>query len=137
MGSRVLSMSHFRAWNGKMINITLKYLLAHFIAKNFKKSLELMESYDKASFLFSKWCNCPKEEFFQKNHYNFHVPFCHFHGSKSLKNLLEQIQSYNSPLIFGPKSTNCSEWDFFWKNYQNNFDVTLGLSDWAKFLKNH
>ena len=63
------------------------YLLASFILQNFKKLLELIQSYDDIPFLGPKWPICPEQNFFSANHcYYFHLPIGPFHCAKFKKN---------------------------------------------------
>ena len=46
------------------IIITFIHLLVLCIVKNFKKSLQWIQSYEDAPFLGPKWSICPKQNFF-------------------------------------------------------------------------
>ena len=69
-------MCHFRAQNGpfvlnktfwvQTIIVTLIYLLALFIAQNFKKFFQQIQSYEDVQFLGPKWPISPNENFFRK-----------------------------------------------------------------------
>ena len=71
----------------KTTNKIFMYLLASFILQNFKKLLELIQSYDDIPFLGPKWPICPEQKFFSANHcYYFHLPIGPFHCAKFKKN---------------------------------------------------
>ena len=71
----------------KTTNKIFMYLLASFILQNFKKLLELIQSYDDIPFLGPKWPICPEKIFFSANHcYYFHLPIGPFHCAKFKKN---------------------------------------------------
>ena len=71
-----MRMCHFRAQNGpfvlnktfwvQTIIVTLIYLLALFIAQNFKKFFQQIQSYEDVQFLGPKWPISPNENFFRK-----------------------------------------------------------------------
>ena len=71
-----MRMCHFQAQNGpfvlnktfwvQTIIVTLIYLLALFIAQNFKKFFQQIQSYEDVQFLGPKWPISPNENFFRK-----------------------------------------------------------------------
>ena len=77
-------------------------LLAPFILQNFKKFLELIQSYEDVPFSGPKWPICHEQIFFGTNHYYyFHLTIGPFHCAK-FKKFLQQIQLQGC-VIFGPK----------------------------------
>ena len=73
-----MRMCHFQAQNDPLalskiflvqnIIITFIYLMALFIVQNLKKFLQLIQTYEGASFLGPKWSICPKQNFFLENY---------------------------------------------------------------------
>ena len=69
------------------------YLLTPFTLQNFKKFLELIQSYEDVPFSGPKWPICPEQKIFGTNHYNYlHLPTDPFHCAKFKKILTADLE---------------------------------------------
>ena len=83
-------------------HITFIYLLALFIAQNFKKFLQRIQSYEDAPFLGPKWSIYPKQIFFWKI-ISFPSSYYPLSLCKIFKKFFQRIQSYENAQFLGPK----------------------------------
>ena len=121
-----MRICQFRAQNGPFLKnkiflvqtiiITFIYLLALFIAQNFKK-LQPIQNYEDVPFSGPKWPICHEQDFFGTNHYYyFHLPTGPFHCPK-FKKIITADPELRGCAIFGPKIVHLPQTKFLLKNY--------------------
>ena len=96
----------------KTTNKIFTYLLVPFILQNFKKFLDLIQSYEDVPFSDPKWTICA--DFFGTNHYYYlHIAIGTFHCAKcKKKKFLQRIQSYEDASFLDPKWFICPQFFF-------------------------
>ena len=93
------------------------YLLTPFTLQNFKKFLELIQSYEDVPFSGPKWPICPEQKIFGTNHYNYlHLLTDPFHCAKFKKILTADLELCGCT-IFGPTMVHLLQTKYFLENF--------------------
>ena len=128
-----IALNDFFSW--KTTNKIFTYLLVPFILQNFKKFLDLIQSYEDVPFSDPKWTICA--DFFSTNHYYYlHIAIGTFHCAKCKKKILTANPELRGCVIFGPKMVHLPS-IFFLKEIIINFIYLLApfiLQNFKKIL---